>query len=96
MTPRVTGAAGWRRGPLHLEGRVSDPGEGRGGGRGGDPGRGGRLGQLRLAQPRLVATAALLLLGLLSTFSTTVLKPDLGRKKTLIIFIVFESVFKYT
>ena len=85
MTPGVPGAAGWRRGPLHLEGRVPDPGEGRGGGRGGDTGRGRGLGQLGLAQPRLVAIAALLLLGLLSTLSTTVLEPNLGQKKTLFI-----------
>ena len=84
MTPTIPWAA-WRWGsPLHLEGRVPDPREGRRRGRGGDPGRGRGLGQLGLAQPRLVAIAALLLLGLLSTLSTTVLEPNLVNKKTYI------------
>ena len=79
MTPAIPRAAGGRGCPLHLEGRVPDPRQGRRRGRGCYPGRGRGLGQLGLAQPRLVATAALLLLGLLSTLSTTILEPNLGR-----------------
>ena len=89
MCPRLPRAAGWRgRGPLHLEGRVPDPGERGGRGRGRDPRRGGGLGQLGFAQSRLFAAAALLLLGLLSTFSTTVLEPNLGREGSCVYCII--------
>ena len=90
MTPAIPWPAGRRGCPLHLEWRVPHPRQGRRRGRGGDPGRGRGLGQLGFAQPRLVATAALLLLGLLSTLSTTVLEPNLECGKNVLFHRILE------